>query len=387
MTDPRAAVPLTDAPPLPLDAELDLGEVAGVASPGAAVADGAHHGRSFALVVLGAVLWGTGGLAGAALTDEGLSPAAVATVRLGAGGLALLAVLVVVRSLPSSTVLRDRAVVVRLVVVAALLAAYQACYFSAISLSSVSVATLVALGAAPVLVAVATSVAARRLPDARVVGATALALTGLVLLVAPGLTAADGGPLGPALALLAAATFAGVTLVNRRPVPGLDPVVMTGVSFVLGGLLLLPWALLAGGGPWAAVGAQDGGGRDDVVRVVLLVLFLAVVPTAAAWAAYFTGLRGVPATTASLVALLEPLTAAVGAAVLRGERIGVLGVVGGLALAGRRSPSGRAVRSRERSTSRTPDSPTMDLGLCRPSPADPAGTPTPPARRRPARAR
>ncbi|MBX9246918.1 DMT family transporter, partial [Actinotalea ferrariae] len=169
----------------------------------------------------------------------------------------------------------------------------------------------------------------------RVVAATALAVAGLVLLVAPDLAAAPagarptggGGLAGPLLALLAAATFAGVTLVNRRPVAGLAPVAMTGVSFVLGGLVLLPWALL-GGPPTLGPGTAP-----DAGRVVALVVFLAVVPTAAAWAAYFTGLRGVPATTASLVALLEPLTAAVGAAVLRGERIGPTGLLGAVALA------------------------------------------------------
>lgn len=317
-----AVVPLTD---VPAGAGLEPG------APGPAHA----RPRAFLLVVLGAVLWGTGGLAGAALTDAGLAPGAVAAVRLGAGGLALAAVLLAARALPHPVaVLRDRRARVRVTAVAALLAGYQACYFSAISLSSVSVATLVALGAAPVLVAVATSVGARRLPDVRVVGAIVLALAGLALLVVPGLRAEGsgsalvGGPAGPLLALLAAATFAGVTLVNRRPVPGLDPVVMTAVSFVLGGLLLLPWALVAG----LPRGAGEPGGVD-VGRVVLLVAFLAVVPTAAAWAAYFTGLHGVPATTASLVALLEPLTAAVGAAVVRGERIGPLGVAGALALA------------------------------------------------------
>ncbi|WP_199423534.1 DMT family transporter [Actinotalea solisilvae] len=316
-----AVVPLTDAP----------AEVRDAAAPGGP--DRADP-RAFLLVVLGAVLWGTGGLAGAALTDAGLTPGAVAAVRLGAGGLALSVVLLVARALPHPlAVLRDRRALVRVLVVAALLAAYQACYFTAISLSSVSIATLVALGAAPVLVAVATSVGARRLPDVRVVGAIALAVAGLLLLVAPGLrddgSGVVGGPAGPLLALLAAATFAGVTLVNRRPVPGLDPVVMTAVSFVLGGLVLLPWALVAG-----LPGVSRGPGEAvDAGRVVLLVAFLALVPTAAAWAAYFTGLHGVPATTASLVALLEPLTAAVGAAVVRGERIGALGVVGGVALA------------------------------------------------------
>ena len=45
----------------------------------------------------------------------------------------------------------------------------------------------------------------------------------------------------------------------------------------------------------------------------VLLAYLAVVPTAAAYSAYFTGLRGVPATTAALLALLEPLTATIGA--------------------------------------------------------------------------
>lgn len=290
-----------------------------------------HARRGFALVVLGAVLWGTGGLAGAALADEGLGPGAVAALRLGAGGVALVAFLAVLARVPGgvrpgAVAWSSRPVLARLGAVAALLAAYQACYFSALGRTSVSVATLVALGAAPVLVALATAVRSRTLPEPRVLVAMLLALGGLVLLVRPG-SGADGvvDPLGLLLALLAAAAFAGVTIVNRRPVPGLEPVVMTGASFVLGGVLLAPWALASG----IAAGTGDA---PDSGRVALLVVFLAVVPTAAAWAAYFTGLRWVPATTASLVALLEPLTASVGAAVLRGERIGLLGVLGAVAL-------------------------------------------------------
>ncbi|MBX9246966.1 hypothetical protein ICW40_19425, partial [Actinotalea ferrariae] len=168
MTPPPAAGS-SDVPPGVPAAALPDGQPAGPEAGPADVLPPATGTRAFLLVVLGAVLWGTGGLAGAALTDEGLSPAAVAAVRLGAGGLVLVTVLAAARALPSLGVLRDPAVARRLVVVAALLAGYQACYFAAIALSSVSVATLVALGAAPVLVAVATSVARRRLPTARVV--------------------------------------------------------------------------------------------------------------------------------------------------------------------------------------------------------------------------
>lgn len=282
--------------------------------------------RDFALVVLGAVLWGAGGLTGAALADAGLAPLAVAAARIGLGGLVLLAVLVVGGRLDRAA-LRTAltgAALIRVLVVAGLLAVYQAAYFTAVVRTSVSVATLVALGAAPVLVAVAVSVAGRRLPDRRVLVGIGLALVGLTLLIGPDLGTGRVGVVGPLLALTAAAAFATVTLVNRRRVVGLDPVVMTGVSFSIGGLVLVPFALTAPA-PDLAAGAA--------LRLVLLVVFLAVVPTAAAWAAYFSGLRSVPATVASLVALLEPLTAAVGAAVLRGDRLGVAGVLGGVALA------------------------------------------------------
>jgi drug/metabolite transporter, DME family len=302
------------------------------ASRGPAGAVGAPDPRDFGLVVLGATLWGTGGIAGAALAEAGgLSPVAVAAVRIAGGGILLLLVLAATRRL---RVAASGAVLQRLTSVAVLLALYQAAYFSAVQAVGVGVATLVALGAAPVLVSAARSAVSRRVPEARVLGATVLALVGLVLLLVPGRDLADAGVTdgipgwhGPALGLLAAASFAAVTLVNRRPVPGLDPVGLTAVSFTAGGLLLVPWLLIAG------VTADGSAGSVDPVRAVGLAVFLAVVPTAAAWVAYFTGLRTVPATTATLVSLLEPLTAAVGATLLLGERLGPAGVVGGVLLA------------------------------------------------------
>lgn len=286
--------------------------------------------RSFALVVTGALLWGTGGLSGAALgAVGGLSPSAVAAVRLGLGGAVLVIGLLIARR-PARPV--GRAAVRRVVLLGVLLAAYQAAYFAAVRATSVSEATFIALGAAPVLVAVVGVVRHRRRPGGTVVLATALALLGLALLVlvggpAPGAAGRDDGVGGPLLALLAAAAFAGIIGVNRRPVPGLEPVTTTAAAFVLGGALLVPWALLAGSRAGEATASHP-------VHAWLLAAFLAVVPTALAWWAYLAGGPGVPATTAALAALLEPLTAALVAALLLGERLGAAGLVGGLLLLG-----------------------------------------------------
>lgn len=276
----------------------------------------------FLLVALAGVLWGTGGLAGAAAGDEGgLAAVAVAAYRLLGGGLVLLVGAALAGGFAG---LRpSRALVVRVTATAVLAATYQAAYFAAVERAGVATATLVALGGAPVLVAAGTAVATRRAPSRRTVAATALALVGLVALVGTSGGTGRAPLVGVALALVSAASFAGMTGLGRREVPGARPVPMTAAAFTLGGILLVPVAPLLGD-PLTAPTHAEGW---------WLLVFLAVVPTAAAYGAYFTGLRSVPATTASLLALLEPLTATVGAVVLRDERLGPGGLVGGVLLA------------------------------------------------------
>ncbi|HMO12163.1 MAG TPA: EamA family transporter, partial [Actinotalea sp.] len=147
-----------------------------------------------ALVATGAVLWGTGGVTGALLEQEGVAPLAVATYRLGVGGGLLVLVLLALgrwRRVP-----RTRRVLARVAVTGVLAALYQGCYFLAVSRGSVAVATLVALGAAPVIVAGLTSLLTRRAPSARTLLAIGLALVGLVLLLgAPVAGSASGAAL------------------------------------------------------------------------------------------------------------------------------------------------------------------------------------------------
>lgn len=309
----RPTIPLTMVPPQ--DASVPTAD----GRPPAPPARPTTARAGFLAVVTGAVLWGTGGLAGSALAGDGdLSMVTVAAYRLAVGGGVLLLVLLLAGRL--RRLARTAAVAGRVLVTAVLAAGYQGAYFVAVGRSSVSLATVVALGAAPVLVAAATSVLTRRPPSGRTLLAVVLAVVGLVLLV--GLSGGGTDPVGGAVtALGAAAAFAALTVVNRTGVPGLDPLLLTGLGFSLGGILLVPVAVLGGG---ALVPA--------VPSAWWLVLYLGVVPTALAYAAYFTGLRSVPATTASLVALLEPLTAALLAAGLLGERLGVGGVLGGLLL-------------------------------------------------------
>lgn len=274
---------------------------------------------SSALLVLAGVLWGTSGLAGAMLqAAAGISPVAVAAYRLLVGG--LLVTLVVS---PQLNLLWGRVAFLRLVLSGVLLAGFQAAYQVAVAQISVSLATLVTIGCVPVFVAVAGALFERRAPARRTVFAVGGAVVGLFL-VAGGPSHAEGWRVvgGVAMSLLSGAGFAALTLITARPVVGQQ--VITSAGLLLGGVFLLPFAMVGDGG--MAIPFSAG--------VVLLVGFLGVVPTAIAYGAFFLGLRHAHPTAAALAAMLEPLTATVLAVAFYGERLSVVGVVGSLLICG-----------------------------------------------------
>jgi drug/metabolite transporter, DME family len=270
-------------------------------------------------LVASGLLWGTGGVTGTLLgRAAGLSAISVAACRLLAGG----GLIVVVRTVRGKRWPAGRAAWTRLAVTGALAALFQACYFTAVSLTSVSLATLVTIGGAPAIVQAAGRLAGRQSERGALV-TTGLALCGLGLLV--GLPAGRFGQAAmlesAALALVAAGGFATLTLIGSSPVPGLDDLTVTGFGFTIGGLILLPLA------------APHGIGFTPRLTTIGLLIALAIGPTAVAYTLYFRGLRGAPPRTAALLALLEPLTGTVLAALILGERLTGTGIAGAALLA------------------------------------------------------
>jgi DME family drug/metabolite transporter len=128
-----------------------------------------------------------------------------------------------------------------------------------------------------------------------------------------------------------------MTLLAARPVPGLDAATTTGPAFVLGGSALLV--------PLAVVDPAAVGFVPEPGALALLAAF-AVLPTAAAYAAYFRGLARSTPSVGAVTALLEPLTAAVLAAVVLGERLGVAGTAGAVLVGAAVVLAGRQERAR-----------------------------------------
>ena len=268
-------------------------------------------------LVLSGVLWGTGGLIGTLLGQAAhISPLSVAAYRLLAGG----GLMVAFRTLTGRRWPTRRAAWARIVMNGLLSALFQGCYFAAISLTSVSLATLVTIGGTPVIVAVVEHARGRRVLGRSGVITIAMALAGLGLLVGfPGVGFSQQAVLASTgLALLSAAGFAAVTLMGTSPAAGLDGLTLNGFGFSLGGLALLPLAAVAGGGLAFRPTLASAG----------LLAALGIGPTAVAYTLYFRGLRTASASTAALLSLIEPLTAAVLATLVLGNRLSATGMIG-----------------------------------------------------------
>lgn len=267
-------------------------------------------------LVLAGVTWGTSGTLGTLLTrSSGLPMLAVGGYRIAVGGVLVLAFIVLTRQLRLP---RRRSGWLRVLGIAGCSALYQAAFFSAIGSIGVAFATLVAIGSAPIMVLLVDAATGRHRVDLRLGATLAMALVGLILLVgAPPSGMATGALVrGVLLALLAGAGFAGISLIGARPEPDFQNLTGTALAFLLGGTGVL--ALAAASGPVTF---------SLTPRSVILMITLGLA-AAVAYLAYLQGLRTQSSTTGVLISLLEPLTAAIVAAIVLGEWLTVPALCG-----------------------------------------------------------
>lgn len=280
-------------------------------------------GRGLLYLTIAGVAWGTAGAAASLVyRTSDLGPLALSFWRCAAGFVLLLAVHLMrrprVRPAAVSEPLRRK--VLRTVTTGLGLAVFQTAYFAAVEATGLAVATVVALGAGPVLVALGARLTLGERLGAGGTVAVGGALTGLaVLSLGP---AAAVRPSGVLLALVSAAGGSAMTLLTRRwGRDGATDASATAVgTFAVTSLCLLPFALAEGLVPHTA----------QLGRVLWLLGYIATVPTALAYALYFAAAAVVRSATVSVIMLLEPVSAAVLAVVLLGEPLTPTTLVGTL---------------------------------------------------------
>jgi len=285
---------------------------------------GSHARLGLVQVSLAGILWGTGGLGVQLIREhEPMSVLTISAWRMGLAAAVLLAAVLLLRQAGDvARLLGERPGPALAAGVAT--GAYQALYFGSVVAVGVTVATVVSLGLAPLLVTAVECVRARRAPSGRSLLVLALALAGLVL-VSSTAGLGETGPrpaLGVALAIASGTTYAVTTMLAETIAATTTPLALTSVATGAGAVALLPFGL------WAARGDAPLVSTDPAAVTTLL--YLGVITMALAYGLLYSGLRTTTGSAAVVASLLEPVTAAVVAAVVLDERLGVAGILGTL---------------------------------------------------------
>jgi drug/metabolite transporter (DMT)-like permease len=252
--------------------------------------------------------------------DAGASVGTLLSVRFGVAAALLWGLIALngraaeVRALPRGDV------AIALALGACAYAVQAGCFFAALQRIDASLLSLLVY-TFPAIVAVAAIALGRERASRRRLAALALALGGLALVVA-GAGAGAFDALGVALGLAAAVTYATYILVSEGVAARIAPRILT--------------ALICTG---AALSLTTGSAATGQLRPGDLTLAgwgwlggIAVVCTVAAVSLFFAGLARVGATTASILATVEPLVTVLLAFVVFGEMLSRVQLAGGAAM-------------------------------------------------------
>ncbi|USQ84003.1 DMT family transporter [Streptomyces phaeoluteigriseus] len=260
-------------------------------------------------ILTACLLWGTTG------TVSSFAPAGAPAAAIGCAGLALGGILLLLtsrgaRSLPARCTRSER----RLLLLGAFaVAGYPVTFYPAVARTGVAVATVIALGSAPVFAGLLAWLTGRARPTARWTGATSAAVLGCTLLVlGPRLTGA-GTPIdltGVLLATFAGLSYAVYALIGGRLIThGHESGAVMGALFGAAGLLVLPFA------PFVDVTWLG------TVRGAAVAGYLALFTVYVAYRLFGHGLRRTSASAATSLTLAEPAVAAVLGVSVLGERL------------------------------------------------------------------
>ncbi len=278
--------------------------------------------RGLLLIALAAVSWGTTG----SVTTILVARAAASPLLIGAVRMWLAALLLVVAArVLTGSISVARRDLRRTIAMGGCMATFQAAYFTAVPLTGIAVAALIAICSAPLAITVLAVLRLGERLSPRVGVSPGLGIAGTALLIAgPGLTARLSAAflIGALLALLAGAAYALYVVIAKASLMTTKPLPLAAGTFTAAACFLTPTLVVL----------------DHPARQIALgwpwLLYLGVVTTAGAYGLYTIGLRHVPASVAGIATLLEPLTATMLGVLVFGEQLGPGGAVGAALLLG-----------------------------------------------------
>jgi len=264
------------------------------------------HQKFGSLGILAAgICFGTTGTS-QTLLAKGISPLAVASTRLFVGALTLLLIARLTTTKKSVRIARSDLWTSGLGI-----AIYQLSFFSSVKLTGVPIATITALGSAPIFTGIVAFTMVKERPKRVWFIATVITTGGIVLL---NLQHSEKGVnlFGVLLALVAGLGFAFFNVTSRRALnSGVEPVRLAASVFSLAAIAVFPFCFVAGT-HWIFT-----------IKGASLILWLGIFTTGLGYTLYAYGLKRVHSSTASTLVLAEPATATLLAVVVLGNSLNV----------------------------------------------------------------
>lgn len=254
----------------------------------------------YIFVLLGAVLWGTTGTAQTFLPDSA-HPFIISAGRSATGGLFLLIIMVLLKKI------KFRSWPWKQTLYAAIcISLFQLLFFSSVRLTGVAVASVVAIGSAPVFSGLIEWIFLKMRPTKVWGFSTGLAIIGCMLLfVTKGEVSIN--PFGVLYSLIAGIIFALYTMTSKSMLQKEEAMSVVAMTFSLSALLLTPSYFLF-----------DVSWLNDAGNIGII-FYLGIATTSIAYVLYGWGLRKIPASSALTLSLAEPTTAALLGVVVVGE--------------------------------------------------------------------
>ena len=263
----------------------------------------------YIFVLLGAILWGTTGTAQTFLPDNA-HPFIIGAGRSATGGLFLLIIMVLLKKIKFSSWPWKQTLYAAICI-----SLFQLLFFSSVRLTGVAIASVVAIGSAPVFSGLIEWIFLKMRPT-KVWGiSTSLAIIGcLCLFVTKGEVSIN--PVGILYSLIAGIIFALYTMTSKSLLQKEDAISVVAMTFSLSALLLTPFYFI-----FDISWLKDAGN-------IGIIFYLGIATTSIAYVLYGWGLRKIPASSALTLSLAEPTTAALLGVVVVGEVLSTTSWVG-----------------------------------------------------------
>ncbi|MBW7476371.1 EamA family transporter [Paenibacillus oenotherae] len=256
--------------------------------------------KGIILVLTGAALWGIAGTVAQYLFQRlGYSPEWLVVVRLLLAGTILLGFAFVKERRRTWQIWRDKRDVASLLLFSILgMLAVQYTYFAAIQHSNAATATVLQY-LAPVMICCYFAIRNRRIPTPREIIAVVLSFAGTILLVTHGSL--------QHLSISGAALFWGISSAVTLAFYTLQPLKLLAKW---GSTIIVGWGMLIGGVSFSFVHPPWHFAGQWSLNALLAIMFIVVFGTLIAFYTYLESLKHISASETSLLASIEPLTAA-----------------------------------------------------------------------------